>query len=162
MNRQRVEPGRESVWDYPRPPRIEDSNRRIKVVFGGVTLAYTSRARRVLETSHPPVYYVPPEDVRMEHLTPSDATSFCEWKGRARYYDVSAGERREGRAAWYYPDPTPPFRDLKGYVAFYPSRMDACWVDGERAHAQPGDFYGGWITPDIVGPFKGGPGTRGW
>jgi uncharacterized protein (DUF427 family) len=162
MNRQRVEPGRESVWDYPRPPRLERTDRRIKVVFGGVTLAYTSRARRVLETSHPPVYYVPPEDVRMEHLTPSDATSFCEWKGRARYYDVLTDGREERRAAWFYPDPTPPFRDLKGYVAFYPSRMDACWVDGERAQAQPGDFYGGWITPDIVGPFKGGPGTRGW
>jgi uncharacterized protein (DUF427 family) len=162
MNRQRVEPGRESVWDYPRPPRLERTDRRIEVVFGGVTLARTVRARRVLETSHPPVYYVPPEDVRMEHLTPSDATSFCEWKGRALYYDVLTDEREERRAAWYYPDPTPPFRDLTGYVAFYPSRMDACRVDGEKVAAQPGDFYGGWITPDIVGPFKGGPGTWGW
>jgi uncharacterized protein (DUF427 family) len=158
--RQRIEPGQESVWDYPRPPRLEDSDRRIKVVFGEVTLAYTTRARRVLETSHPPVYYVPPEDVRMEHLTPSGAASFCEWKGRARYYDAVTGEREERRAAWFYPDPTPPFRDLRDYVAFYPARMDACWVDGERAQA--GDFYGGWITADIVGPFKGGPGTWGW
>jgi uncharacterized protein (DUF427 family) len=162
MSRSCVEPGQESVWDYPRPPRLEESDRRIKVVFGGVTLAYTTRARRVLEASHPPVYYVPPEDVRMEHLTPSGAAAFCEWKGRARYYDVSAGERTEERAAWFYPDPTLPFKALKDYVAFYPSRMDACWVDGEKVEAQPGDFYGGWITSKIVGPFKGGPGTLGW
>jgi uncharacterized protein (DUF427 family) len=158
MNRSRVK----SVWDYPRPPRLEDSDRRIKVVFGGVTLAYTTRAKRVLETSHPPVYYVAPEDVRMEHLTPSDATSFCEWKGRARYYDVSTEERTERRAAWFYPDPRPLFRDLKDYVAFYPSKMDVCRVDGERVEAQPGGFYGGWIPPDIMGPFKGEPGTWGW
>jgi uncharacterized protein (DUF427 family) len=162
MSRSRVEPGQESVWDYPRPPRLEESKRRIKVVFGGVTLAYTTRARRVLETSHPPVYYVPPEDVRMEHLTASGAASFCEWKGRARYYDVSTEGRAEERAAWFYPDPTLPFKALKDYVAFYPSRMDACWVDGEKVEAQPGDFYGGWITPEIVGPFKGRPGTLGW
>ena len=162
MSRSRAEPGQESVWDYPRPPRLEESERRIKVVFGGVTLAYTTRAKRVLETSHPPVYYVPHEDVRMEHLTPSGAASFCEWKGRARYYDVSAGERAEERAAWSYPNPTLPFKALKDYVAFYPSRMDACWVDDEKVEAQPGDFYGGWITPEIVGPFKGGPGTLGW
>ena len=154
-----VEPGQESVWDYPRPPRLERTQRRIKVVFGGAMLAYTTRARRVLETSHLPVYYVPPGDVRMGHLKPSEAAaSLCEWKGRARYYDASAGER----AAWYYPDPTPPFRDLKDCVAFYPSKMDACWVGGEKVGAQPEDFYGVWITADIVGPFKGGPGTRGW
>jgi uncharacterized protein (DUF427 family) len=162
VNRSCVEPGQESVWDYPRPPRLEDSDKRIEVVFGGVTLAYTTRARRVLETSHPPVYYVPPGDVRVEHLAPSDATSFCEWKGPVRYYDVSTEGRTEERAAWFYPDPTPRFREIKDYVAFYPSKMDACWVDGEKVEAQPGDFYGSWITPDIIGPFKGGPGTRGW
>jgi uncharacterized protein (DUF427 family) len=164
MNRSRIEPGpgQESVWDYPRPPRLEETNKRVKVVFGGVTIAYTTRGRRVLETSHPPVYYVPPEDVRMEHLTPAGGTSLCEWKGRARYYDVSADGRTEPRAAWFYPDPTTSFRDLKGYVAFYPSKMDACWVDGEKVEEQQGDFYGGWITPEIVGPFKGAPGTRGW
>ena len=159
----RVEPGQESVWEYPRPPRLERTQRRIEVVFGGVTLAYTTRALRVLETSHPPVYYIPPEDVRMEHLTPSEAAaSLCEWKGRARYYDVSADGRREERAAWCFPDPAPPFGELESCVAFYPSKMDACWVDAEKAEAQPGDFYGGWITPDVVGPFKGGPGTLGW
>ena len=164
MARQRVEPGpgQESVWDYPRPPRLEDVDRKVKVVFGGVTLAYTTRARRVLETSHPPVYYVPPEDVRTEHLRPGAGTSLCEWKGQARYYDVVTDERTEERAAWYYPDPVPAFAALKDYVAFYPLKMDACWVGGERVEAQPGDFYGGWVTPGVVGPFKGAPGTRGW
>ncbi len=164
MNRQRVEPGpgQESVWDYPRPPRMEYVDRRIKIVFGDVTLAYTSRAKRVLETSHPPVYYIPSEDIRMEHLKPAEGTTFCEWKGRARYWDIETGERREERAAWSYPEPTPSFRDLKDYVAFYPSKMDACRVDGERVEAQEGDFYGGWITPEVVGPFKGAPGTRDW
>ena len=164
MGRSRVEPrpGQESVWDYPRPPRMEDVDKKVKVVFGGVTLAYTTRAKRVLETSHPPVYYVPPEDIRMECLKPSAGTSYCEWKGRTSYYDVVTDERREGRAAWYYPDPVPAYAALKDHVAFYPSRMDACWVDGEKAEAQEGDFYGGWITRDVVGPFKGAPGTRGW
>ena len=164
MNRSGVEPGpdRESVWDYPRPPRLEESEKRIRVVFGGVTLADTSRAKRVLETSHPPVYYIPPEDVRVEHLRTSRGGSFCEWKGQARYYDVVTDELEEPRAAWFYPDPTPPFKAIKDYVAFYPSRMDACLVGGETARAQQGDYYGGWITPEITGPFKGGPGTMGW
>jgi uncharacterized protein (DUF427 family) len=162
MASQRIEPGQESVWDYPRPPRLENVDRRIKVVFGGATIAYTTRAKRVLETSHPPVYYVPPEDIRMEQLQPSDGASFCEWKGRARYFDIVTDERSETRAAWYYPDPVPAYRDLKDYVAFYPSKMDACWVDGEKVEAQEGDFYGGWITAGIIGHFKGGPGTRGW
>lgn len=125
-------------------------------------LAYTTRAKRVLETSHPPVYYISPEDDRMEHLTLAGGRSFCEWKGIAHYYDLETDERREPRAAWFYPDPVPAYAGLKGYVAFYPSIMDACWVDGERVRAQEGDFYGGWITSEIIGPFKGGPGTRGW
>ena len=164
MGRQRVEPGpgQESVWDYPRPPKLEDSDRRVKVVFGGVTLAYTTSAKRVLETSHPPVYYIPADDIRMEHLRPAEGTSFCEWKGIARYYNLETEERRERRAAWFYPEPVPAYAELKDCVAFYPSLMDACWVDGEKVRAQEGDFYGGWVTSDIVGPFKGGPGTRGW
>ncbi len=164
MGRQRVEPGlgQESVWDYPRPPRMEDVEEKVKVVFGGVTIAYTTRAKRVLETSHPPVYYVPPEDIRMEHLRPSSATSYCEWKGRTSYYDVVTEDRTEERAAWFYPSPTGSFGDLKDHVAFYPSKMDACWVGGEKVGAQEGDFYGGWITANIVGPFKGAPGTWGW
>jgi uncharacterized protein (DUF427 family) len=164
MGRQRIQAGlgQESVWDYPRPPRLEDVEGKVKVVFGGVTLAYTTRAKRVLETSHPPVYYIPPEDIRTEHLRPSTGTSYCEWKGRARYYDGVTEEREEPRAAWFYPDPTPSFASLEGYVAFYPSKMDGCWVGGAKVEAQEGDFYGGWITPEIVGPFKGAPGTWGW
>ena len=164
MFRQRVEPGpgQESVWDYPRPPRLEDSEKRVKVVFDGVTIAYTARAKRVLETSHPPVYYIPPRDIRMEYLRSAGGRSLCEWKGQARYYDVVGDGKIEERAAWYYPDPTESFKDLKDYVAFYPSRVDGCWVGGEKVEAQEGDFYGGWITPEIVGPFKGAPGTWGW
>ncbi len=164
MNCSRIEPepGQESVWNYPRPPKLEDSERRIKVVFGGVTLTYTRHARRILETSHPPVYYVPREDVRMEHLTLVEGTAFCEWKGRARYYDIETDERREPRAAWFYPDPVSAYRDLKDHIAFYPALMDTCWVDRKKVRAQAWGFYGGWITSDIVVPFKGGPGSWSW
>jgi uncharacterized protein (DUF427 family) len=141
---------------------MEDVEKKIKVVFGGVTVAYTTRGKRILETSHPPVYYVPPEDIRMEHLELTEGTSYCEWKGPARYYDLVTEERRESRAAWFYPDPVPDFAALKDYVAFYPSKMDGCWVGGEKVESQAGDFYGGWITPEIVGPFKGASGTWGW
>src|SRR4028119_1890629 len=125
MDRQRVEPGpgQESVWDCPRPPRMEDVEEKVKVVFGGVTIAYTTRAKRVLETSHPPVYYVPPEDIRMECLKPSAGTSYCEWKGRTSCYDAGTAGRAGGRVAWFYPSPTGSFRDLKDYVAFYPFKM---------------------------------------
>jgi uncharacterized protein (DUF427 family) len=153
---------KESVWDYPRPPRIEDSARRIRVVFNDVVIADTTRAKRVVETSHPPVYYIPPEDVRLEHLARTDRSSYCEWKGRAAYYSVTIGDRQSRDAAWFYPDPTPAFADIKDHVAFYPSRVDSCYVDSEKVTAQPGDFYGGWITSEITGPFKGGPGTSGW
>jgi uncharacterized protein (DUF427 family) len=128
-----------------------------------VAIATTNRAKRVLETSHPPVYYLPLEDVRQEVLIlVPGSTSYCEWKGRASYYTVAVGERRAERAAWFYSTPTPAFLPIQNYVAFYPSRMDACYIDGELVQAQPGDFYGGWITKEIVGPFKGGPGTWGW
>ena len=141
---------------------MEDSARHIQVIFNGVVIAETRRAKRVLETSHPPVYYIPPEDVQMEYLTPARETSFCEWKGVAHYYTVSAGDKTAPAAAWSYAEPTAPYATLRGYIAFYPARMDACLVDGERVQPQPGDFYGGWITREIVGPFKGVPGTRGW
>jgi uncharacterized protein (DUF427 family) len=150
------------VWDYPRPPRLEDTSRHVQVVFNGVVIADTRRARRVLETSHPPVYYIPPEDIKQEYLQPTARTSFCEWKGGARYYTVRVGDRTAENAAWYYPDPTPGFQPIRGYVAFYPALMDACLVDGARAAPQPGGFYGGWITPDVAGPFKGEPGSWGW
>lgn len=164
MKPRRIEPGpgQESVWDYPRPPRLEDSTRQIKVVFNGEVIAETRRARRVLETSHPPSYYIPPEDIRMEFLSGTGRRSLCEWKGQAAYYTITVGDRTASNAAWYYPNPTPAFAALKDHVAFYPSRMDACYVDGELVRAQAGDFYGGWITNDIVGPFKGEAGSWGW
>ena len=153
----------ESVWDYPRPPRLEPSPRRIRVEFGGETIVDTTSAYRALETSHPPVYYVPVDDVKPGVLTTSGGrTTFCEWKGSASYLDVSVAERRAERAAWTYHDPRPGFEEIRDAVAFYAGRMDACFVDDELVVAQPGDFYGGWITSDVVGPFKGEPGTRGW
>jgi uncharacterized protein (DUF427 family) len=155
-------PGQESVRDYPRPPRLEDSPAHIQVIFNGVVIADTRRARRILETSHPPVYYIPPEDLRREYFFPVNRTTFCEWKGRAAYYDIRVNGKTAPAAAWYYPDPTGSYADIHDYVAVYPGRMDACLVDGERVRAQPGDFYGGWITSAIVGPFKGDPGTLGW
>ena len=164
MDTRRIEPGpgQESVWDYPRPPRLEDTDKHIQIVFNGTVIADTRRAKRVLETSHPPVYYLPPDDVRLEYFTPTAGQSYCEWKGVAGYYTVTVGERSATQSAWFYPDPTPAFVPLQNYIAVYPSRMDSCTVDGEIVTAQPGDFYGGWITPNIVGPFKGDPGTMGW
>jgi uncharacterized protein (DUF427 family) len=154
----------ESVWDYPRPPRVEPASRRVRVELGGATIADSVGTVRVLETSHPPVYYVPPGDVADGALRPSGGSStFCEWKGRATYYDVVGGDGAAAeRAAWTYLDASPGFEAIRGWVAFYPARMDACFVDDERVEAQAGDFYGGWITSEIVGPFKGSPGTRGW
>jgi len=164
MNHQRIEPGpdQESVWDYPRPPRVEETTRHVQVVFDREVIADTRRAKRVLETSHPPVYYIPPEDVRMEYLTETGRRTWCEWKGQASYCSLDVSGRRVENAAWFYAKPTTGYKDIQGHVAFYPGKMDACYVDGERVQAQPGDFYGGWITDDIVGPFKGGPATVGW
>jgi uncharacterized protein (DUF427 family) len=157
-----VEPGQESAWAYPRPPRLEPTASRLVVVLGGVTVADTTRAYRVLETSHPPNYYFPPDDVAPGALRPSAGGSFCEWKGRASYFTVRGGTRVEEDAAWAYATPSDAFAALRDHVAFYAGRMDACFVDGERVVPQPGGFYGGWITSAVVGPFKGGPGTRGW
>jgi len=155
-------PGQESVWDYPRPPRAEASSRHIQVIYNGVTIAETRRAVRVLETSHPPVYYIPPADVRMDYFIATPHSTVCEYKGAAAYYTIRVGERTETNAAWFYPRPSAPYAALASYIAVYPSRMDACFVDGEQIQAQSGDFYGGWITKDIIGPFKGGAGTAGW
>lgn len=163
MRRIEPQPGQESVWDYPRPPRLEPTSRHLRIEFHGETIASTKRAFRVLETSHPPVYYFPPDDVRSDLLTvTSSASSFCEWKGRAHYYDLLLIDRQVSKAAWFYPEPTGSFLAIANFIAFYPSKMDACFVDDERVVSQPGDFYGGWITSDIVGPFKGGDGTWGW
>ena len=131
-------------------------------MYGGVTVADTTRAFRVLETSHPPAYYIPPDDVRMEYLRPSRRHSFCEFKGRASYYDLVVGGRVVHSAAWYYPDPAPGYEAIRDHVAFYAGRLDACYLGDELVTAQAGDFYGGWVTADIEGPFKGGPGTAGW
>jgi len=155
-------PGQESVWDYPRPPRVEEVSKRIEVVFNGVKIADTVRAKRVLETSHPPVYYIPPQDVRLECLVEAAGSSFCEWKGRARYYTVVVDSRRAEKAAWSYPQPAAGYEAIRDHLAFYAGPMDACTVGGERVEPQPGGFYGGWITSKVVGPFKGEPGTRGW
>jgi uncharacterized protein (DUF427 family) len=155
-------PAQESVWDYPRPPRLEPCTRRLQVMFAGQVIADTRRGYRVLETSHPPTYYFPPEDVRQAFLAPNAPRTFCEFKGQASYFDLRVQDRHVAEAAWCYPDPTPAFAAIRGYFCFYASRVDACFVDEEPVQAQAGDFYGGWITRDIQGPFKGGPGTAGW
>ena len=155
-------PGQESVWDYPRPPRLEHVPERIRIVFGGQVLADTTSALRVLETSHPPTYYVPPDDIADGALVPAGGGSTCEWKGPAVYYDVVFGGSRAPRAAWAYLAPWAPFERLARHVAFYAAAMEACFVGDERAEPQPGGFYGGWVTAKVVGPFKGGPGSMGW
>ena len=155
-------PGQESVWDYPRPPALVDSPKSIQIVFNGQVIAESNQTKRVLETSHPPVYYIPPGDIAMDCLTKAPGTSFCEWKGQAHYYSLTVGDQVAERVAWYYPTPTERFQPIAHYVAFYPSAMEACYVNGERVQAQAGDFYGGWVTADIVGPFKGAVGTWGW
>jgi uncharacterized protein (DUF427 family) len=162
MRRIQPAPGQESVWDYPRPPRVEPTSKRIRVVFNGVTIADTNQAFRVLETSHPPVYYLPPADLHLQYLIRTARSTFCEFKGRAAYYTIAVGDRRVENGAWFYPDPTPEFAVIRNYVAFYAGPMDACYVDDELVQPQSGDFYGGWVTSDIVGPFKGGPGSWGW
>jgi uncharacterized protein (DUF427 family) len=148
----------ESVWDYPRPPAVEPCGPRVRVECDGRRIADSSRALRVLETSHPPVIYVPKADVAPGALAPNPRTTVCEFKGRAAYYDVLG----RPAAAWTYPRPAPGYERLAGHIAFYPGRMDHCFLGEERVRAQDGDFYGGWITADVTGPFKGGLGTSGW
>ncbi|AFY73066.1 hypothetical protein Syn7502_00951 [Synechococcus sp. PCC 7502] len=154
--------GQESVWDYPRPPRLEDTSKLIEIVCNGVVIAKTNKAKRVLETSHPPVYYISPEDIVMEYVIPASGTSFCEWKGLAIYYSVKVNGKLLEKVAWSYPEPTEAFSSIKDYIAFYPAPMDGCYVNGEKVTPQPGGFYGGWITSDIVGPFKGDRSSMGW
>jgi uncharacterized protein (DUF427 family) len=132
------------------------------IVFSGVVIAETRDPLRVLETSHPPVYYLPPSALRSEYVVPAPGTSFCEWKGRASYVSLQVGERRAECVGWYYPEPVPAYALLRNHVAFYAEPMDRVTVDGETVRPQPGGFYGGWITSDVVGPFKGDPGTQGW
>ncbi|MEO0642835.1 MAG: DUF427 domain-containing protein [Pseudomonadota bacterium] len=157
-----VGPGRESVWDYPRPAIAEPTERRIQIIHCEVNLVDSRRAWRTLETSHPPTYYIPPADVAMKHLVPNPRRTMCEWKGQARYWDIQVGSNVIEAGAWAYSDPTPTFAGIRGFLAFYPDPLDQCLVDGEAITPQPGQFYGGWISQYEAGPFKGGPGSRFW
>jgi uncharacterized protein (DUF427 family) len=162
VRRDPVGPGQESVWDYPRPPSAAVTDRHVVVEVGGQVVADSRRAIRVCETSHPPVYYVPRDDIADGVLERAPGGSWCEWKGSATYWDVVVEGRRVAQAAWSYEDPSPGFEHLRGAVAFYPSKVDRALVDDEPARPQAGGFYGGWITDEVVGPFKGEPGTLGW
>lgn len=168
MRRPRPEPAEgpdtESVWDYPRPPAVDPSDRQVEIDFGGRTIATSRDALRVLETSHPPTWYLPRSAFDADVLRPvaSGRTTVCEFKGRASYFDVVVGDRIARAAAWTYANPAPGFEQLRDHVAVMPGAMDECRVDGEVVQAQEGDFYGGWITSDVRGPFKGGAGTLGW
>ncbi|MCU1361923.1 MAG: hypothetical protein JWN99_3212 [Ilumatobacteraceae bacterium] len=151
-------PGQESVWDYPRPPAVVATDDHVRIVHGGVVIVDTRSAVRVLETSQPPAYYVPSTDVAMEHLHLTRSRSVCEWKGVAVYWNVD--DARD--AAWGYPSPVAAYAVLADRLAFYAQRVDECWVNDERVVANPGSFYGGWITSQVVGPFKGDAGTSHW
>jgi uncharacterized protein (DUF427 family) len=155
-------PGQESVWSYPRPPVAEQTHRHLKIAHRGVTIADTRRGMRTMETSHPPSYYFPPNDVGLFVLQASLRRSFCEWKGQAIYFDVLLHGEILRDVAWSYPDPTSMFISLRDHIAFYADPFDACYVDDERVIPQPGGFYGGWITSHVAGPFKGVPGSRNW
>lgn len=159
---QQPAPGQESVWDYPRPPRVEPVTRPIRVVFAGVEVAATTAAYRVVETAGAPVYYLPPQHVRTEYLRRRDHVSLCEWKGQAHYWSLHVGTRTVENAAWSYPSPEPEYAAIRDHFAFFAGRVDACCIGGERVTPQPGEFYGGWVTPDIVSPFKGVPGSETW
>ncbi|MDH3680283.1 MAG: DUF427 domain-containing protein [Acidimicrobiia bacterium] len=152
----------ESVWDYPRPPRLERVPWRIRVRHAMETIVDAPGALRVLETSQPPAYYVDPTHVRTDLLVPSTSSSFCEWKGQASYVDVVVGANRVADAGWRYDHPNPAFAELTGFYAFYAQKLDACYVDEEQVESNEGQFYGGWITANVIGPFKGAPGTAHW
>lgn len=152
----------ENVWDYPRPPRLERVTVPLVVMIGGVEIARTIAGHRVLETSHPPTYYIPRKDVRMDYLTAAPGRSLCEFKGWAQYWSINVEGRLSDRAAWSYANPSSAYADIAEDLSFYASKVDACFVDDVEVDAQQGDFYGGWITANLTGPFKGGPGTNGW
>jgi uncharacterized protein (DUF427 family) len=152
---------RESVWDYPRPPRIEPEERRVQVSLGGIAIADSAAARRVLETAGAPVVYVPPADVAEGALRPASGTTFCEWKGTASYFDVLGGGRAAPRAAFTYESPATGFESIASWISFYPALVE-CLLDAEPVEPQPGGFYAGWVTAEIAGPIKGEPGSAGW
>ena len=151
----------EDVQSYPRPPRLEEEQHRLRIELAGQLVADTTRGLRALETHHAPTYYFPVADV-LADLTPSPGRTFCEWKGVAQYFDVSVDGRTAERAAWSYDAPSSTFAPIEGYLAFYAGLMDACYVGSVRVVPQPGDFYGGWVTPNLTGKIKGGPGTAHW
>lgn len=153
--------GEESVWDYPRPPALERDSRLVIVEADDILIAKTDRAVRVLETASPPTFYIPPEDVNEDLLEKAPGTSYCEWKGSATYWNIILNEQKLQKAAWSYHNPDSRFELIDGYYSFYPDKV-RCFVDGERVKPQPGSFYGGWVTSEIVGPMKGEPGTGGW
>lgn len=157
-----IRPGQESVWDYPRPPALRWCDRRIRVVLGGEVVCDAAGAWQVLETSHPPTHYVPREAFGDRTLSPAAGSSYCEWKGAARYFDLHGGGQTVERAAWSYPQPFPGFARIAGHIALYAHVVDACFIGEEEARPQPGRFYGGWITDSVVGPFKGVPGSQDW
>jgi len=159
---ERPGPGQESVWDYPRPPRLDRTDVVVEVVLGGEVVAHTSAPIRILETSHPPTYYLPRAAFVPGSLRTVRSGSYCEWKGQASYLDVVGGDVVAARAGWFYPVPTAPYAALVDHVAVYPGLVDRCTVDGELVRPQPGGFYGGWVTSKVVGPFKGEPGTELW
>lgn len=155
-------PGQESVWAYPRPAIAQSTDARITIEHAGTIVASTRSAVRTLETSHPPSYYIPPADIAPGVLRRAAGSSFCEWKGAATYWDVVIGDLVIPKVGWSYPSPTAPFAMLRDHIAFYAAPFDRCSVDGETVTAQPGEFYGGWITGKLAGPFKGVPGSRFW
>ena len=155
-------PGQESVWDYPRPPRLEPFAGHIRVVFNNEIIYDYNQAFRILETSHPPTYYLPIDQFNFGTIKNNSKTSYCEYKGLAHYFDLAVGDQRATACAWYYPQPNKRYHLLKDHLALYAHTVDACYVNDEQVQAQPGDFYGGWITSNIVGPFKGAAGTWGW
>ena len=161
MKRDPLRAGQESVWDYPRPPRLEASSKTVSVEIAGEQIAYSSSCYRVLETSHPPSWYIPRAYVRLDLLIPTRKQSFCEWKGMATYWTVRIGDVVLENVAWCYESPSPRFAEIQGCFAFYPDRLE-CTINNERVRPQPGGFYGGWITNDLAGPFKGVPGSQGW
>lgn len=154
--------GQESVWSFPRPAIAEACERRIVIRHRGMTIVDTRHAVRVIETSHPPSYYLPPDSLAHARLLPSPHRSICEWKGQATYVDLEIGGEILREVGWRYPSPTPEFHRLAGFIAFYAAPFDECLVDGEPVTPQPGGFYGGWITSHVAGPFKGIPGSRFW
>lgn len=151
----------ESVWDYPRPPKINPDKRHILVRYNNLVIAETHNSIRVLETASPPVFYIPSSDVNSDYLKETPGNSVCEWKGKAQYWSLKINHNLVSNVGWSYPNPFKGFESIKDYFSFYPAKLD-CYVDGERVLSQPGGFYGGWVTSELVGPFKGEPGTGWW